>query len=171
MSALFSVKDKIALVTGGTSGIGFMIAQGLVKAGVKVYVASRKQQACDDTQQALSALGQCTAIVADLSTEAGCDALVCELEKAEDSLDILVNNAGLTWGAPLEEYPDQAWDKINNLNVKAAFTMTKTNPARIGIRTASGKNIRRMLSIRILSRSPARSLTTIPNPVSASVRA
>ncbi len=125
MSALFSVNDKTALVTGGTSGIGFMIAQGLVKAGVKVYVASRKQQACDDTQQALSALGQCTAIVADLSTEAGCDALVCELEKTEDSLDILINNAGLTWGAPLEEYPDQAWDKINNLNVKAAFTMTK----------------------------------------------
>ncbi|OUS28849.1 3-oxoacyl-ACP reductase [Gammaproteobacteria bacterium 45_16_T64] len=125
MSQLFSVKDKVALVTGGTSGIGFMIAQGLVNAGAKVYVASRKQQACDDTQHTLSAQGQCTAIVADLSTEDGCDALVKALKKNEDCLDILVNNAGLTWGAPLEEYPDKAWDKINNLNVKAAFTMTK----------------------------------------------
>lgn len=125
MSQLFSVNGKVALVTGGTSGIGFMIAQGLVSAGAKVYIASRKQQACDEAQQALSAYGQCTAIVADISTEAGCEGLVNAIRDQEDSLDILVNNAGLTWGAPLEEYPDQAWDKIHNVNVKAAFTMTK----------------------------------------------
>ncbi|MCG8670085.1 MAG: SDR family oxidoreductase [Pseudomonadales bacterium] len=125
MSQIFSLKGKVALVTGGTSGIGYMIAEGLVKHGAKVYVASRKQQACDETAAALSAHGECLAIPADLSTEAGCAQLVEELQQREQSLHILVNNAGVTWGAPLDEYPDEAWDKIFNLNLKSAFTMTK----------------------------------------------
>ncbi|MCG8312223.1 MAG: SDR family oxidoreductase [Pseudomonadales bacterium] len=125
MSDLFSLAGKTALVTGGTSGIGLMIATGLVKHGAKVYVASRKQQVCEETAQALSALGECVGIPADLSTEDGCAKLVSALQEREDKIHILVNNAGVTWGAPLEEYPDEAWDKIFNLNLKAAFTMTK----------------------------------------------
>ncbi|HAU14793.1 MAG TPA: 3-oxoacyl-ACP reductase [Gammaproteobacteria bacterium] len=125
MSSLFSVNGKIALVTGGTSGIGYMIAQGLVKHGVKVYVASRKAEACANTAEALSAFGTCIGIPADLSTEQGCVDLVNEIQQREGRLNILVNNAGVTWGAPLEQSPADAWDKIQNLNVKSAFVMTQ----------------------------------------------
>lgn len=125
MSDIFSLKGKTALVTGGTSGIGYMIAEGLVKHGARVYVASRKVDACEETAQTLSAFGECFALPADLSTEEGCDSLVQAISSREDRLHILVNNAGVTWGAPLEEYPDEAWDRIFRLNVKSAFTMTK----------------------------------------------
>lgn len=125
MSDLFSIQGKIALVTGGTSGIGYMIAQGLVKHGAKVYVASRKADACDKTAQELSAFGTCIGIPADLSTEAGCIGLAEELKQREGKLNILVNNAGVTWGAPFDQYPGEAWDKIQNLNVKSAFMMTQ----------------------------------------------
>ncbi|MDX1693151.1 MAG: glucose 1-dehydrogenase [Ketobacteraceae bacterium] len=125
MSDIFSLRGKTALVTGGTSGIGYMIAEGLIKHGAKVYVASRKAEACEETAQTLSAHGTCIGIPADLSTEAGCQTLVNKLCEKESAMHILVNNAGVTWGAPLEEYPDEAWDRILNLNVKSAFTMTK----------------------------------------------
>lgn len=125
MSSIFSIEGKIALVTGGTSGIGYMIAEGLVKHGAKVYVASRKAEACAATAEALSQLGSCVGIAADLSTEQGCVDLVNEIQQREGKLHILVNNAGVTWGAPLEDYPGSAWDKIQNLNVKSAFVMTQ----------------------------------------------
>lgn len=125
MNGIFSIQNKVALVTGGTSGIGYMIAQGLVKHGAKVYVASRKADACQKTAQELSAFGTCIGIPADLSTEAGCAGLAAELQQREDRLHILVNNAGVTWGAPLDSYPGDAWDKIQNLNVKSAFLMTQ----------------------------------------------
>ena len=125
MSSLFTVEGRIALVTGGTSGIGYMIAQGLVKNGAKVYVASRKAEACAKTAEELSAFGTCIGIPADLSSEQGCLDLVNEIQQREGKLNILVNNAGVTWGAPLEQYPGEAWDKIQNLNVKSAFVMTQ----------------------------------------------
>jgi len=125
MNSLFSIANKIALVTGGTSGIGYMIAEGLVKHGAKVYVASRKAEACAKTAEALSKIGMCIGIPADLSTEQGCVELVNEIQQREGKLSILVNNAGVTWGAPLEDYPGSAWDKIQNLNVKSAFVMTQ----------------------------------------------
>lgn len=125
MNSLFSIAGKIALVTGGTSGIGYMIAQGLVKNGAKVYVASRKAEACAKTAEALSEYGTCIGIPADLSTEQGCVDLVSEIQQREGKLNVLVNNAGVTWGAPLEQYPGAAWDKIQNLNVKSAFVMTQ----------------------------------------------
>jgi NAD(P)-dependent dehydrogenase (short-subunit alcohol dehydrogenase family) len=122
---LFSITGKVALVTGGSRGIGAMIARGFVEAGAKVYISARKEAECTETASALSELGTCIAIPADLSTEAGCRALADEIADREPSLDILVNNAGANWGAPLAEFPDSAWDKVLALNVKAVFHLTK----------------------------------------------
>lgn len=124
MKDLFSVEGKVALVTGGTRGIGRMIAQGLVEAGARVIVASRKEEACRETEAALSKLGSCVGIPADLSSEAGAVALAEAVAQREPRLHVLVNNAGANWGAPLEEYPDSAWDKVLNLNVKGVFHLT-----------------------------------------------
>ena len=125
MKDLFSVSGKVALVTGGTRGIGLMIARGYAEAGAKVYVASRKQDACDATAAELSKLGTCIGIAADLGSEAGCRALAAAVSDAEPRLHVLVNNAGANWGAPLEEHPDAALDKLWSLNVKGPFHLTR----------------------------------------------
>jgi NAD(P)-dependent dehydrogenase (short-subunit alcohol dehydrogenase family) len=122
---LFSVEGKVALVTGGTRGIGLMIARGFAEAGAKVYVASRKQDACDATAAELSKRGTCLGIAADLGSEAGCRALAVAIAEAEPRLHVLVNNAGANWGAPLEEHPDAALDKLWSLNVKGPFHLTR----------------------------------------------
>lgn len=123
---LFSLDGRTALVTGGTSGIGRMIADGLIDAGVRVYVASRKAEACARVGAELSERGTCIGIAADLSTEAGCLALAAAIAEREDRIHLLVNNAGATWGAPLEEYPDAAFDKTFAINVKGVFHLTRT---------------------------------------------
>ena len=125
MKDLFSVDGKVALVTGGTRGIGLMMARGLVAHGAKVYVASRNADACEAAAQELSALGTCIGIPASLGSEAGCNALAEEIARREVKLHVLVNNAGANWGAPIAEYPDAAWDKVLALNVKAVFHLTR----------------------------------------------
>ncbi len=125
MTDLFSIAGKTALVTGGSRGIGKMIATGYVEAGAKVYVSSRKAEACDEVAAELSAVGECFALPADLSTEPGCRALAAALAEREPLLHILVNNAGNTWGAPFEEFDDAAWDRVLSLNVKGVFHTTK----------------------------------------------
>ena len=125
MTDLFSIAGKTALVTGGSRGIGKMIASGYVDAGAKVYVSSRDADACAATAAELSEIGQCIAVPANLSTEAGCAALAGVFAGLEDRLDIVVNNAGNTWGAPIEEYDDAAWDRVLSLNVKGVFHTTK----------------------------------------------
>jgi len=125
MTDLFSIAGKTALVTGGSRGIGKMIASGYVDAGAKVYVSSRDADACAATAAELSEIGQCIAVPANLSTEAGCAALAGVLAGLEDRLDIVVNNAGNTWGAPIEEFDDAAWDRVLSLNVKGVFHTTK----------------------------------------------
>jgi NAD(P)-dependent dehydrogenase (short-subunit alcohol dehydrogenase family) len=122
---LFSIAGKTALVTGGSRGIGRMIAGGFVEAGAKVYVSSRRADACEAVAAELSEVGVCIALPADLSTESGCRELAEELTRREDRLDVLVNNAGNTWGAPLEEFDDAAWDRVLSLNVKGVFHTTK----------------------------------------------
>ena len=125
LERLFGLGGKTALVTGGGQGIGRMIAQGLIEAGATVYIASRKIEQCEQTAKELSEFGVCHALAADVSTEAGCRALVDAYLEREQSLSILVNNSGANWGAPFAEYPDSAWDRVMNLNVRGAFTLIK----------------------------------------------
>jgi NAD(P)-dependent dehydrogenase (short-subunit alcohol dehydrogenase family) len=122
---LFSVKGKVALVTGGGSGIGWMIAEGFARAGARVYIASRKKEELEARIGELGGDGECSAIVADLSTEAGCNALGDEIEGREPKLDILVNNAGANWGEAYETFPESAWDRVLDLNVKGVFHLTR----------------------------------------------
>jgi len=125
MKDLFSIAGKIALVTGGSRGIGLMIARGFVEAGATVYISSRKAEVCDRVAKELSAAGRCISLPADLGTEAGARALTAAFTAREQELHILVNNAGANWGAPLAEYPDSAWDKVLALNVKSIFHLTR----------------------------------------------
>jgi len=122
---LFSVEGKTALVTGGSRGIGLMIARGYVEGGAKVYVSSRKQQACDEAAAELGKAGTCIALPGDISTAEGVAALAADLAAREEKLDILVNNAGTNWGAPLAEYGDDAFQKVLATNVKAVFNLTR----------------------------------------------
>jgi NAD(P)-dependent dehydrogenase (short-subunit alcohol dehydrogenase family) len=125
MGDLFSVEGKTAVVTGGSRGIGLMIARGFVEGGARVYVSSRKAEACQRVAEELSAAGECLAVPADLSTEAGCRRLAAEVREHEDRVQVLVNNAGATWGAPLEDYPAAAWDKVLALNLEAPFFLSR----------------------------------------------
>ena len=124
---LFSIKGKTALVTGGSRGIGEMIAAGFLASGAKVYISSRKADACDATAKRLSeAYGaQCISLPADLSQMAGVESLAKRLSEREAKLDILVNNAGASWGAPLESFPETGWDKVMDTNVKGVFFLTQ----------------------------------------------
>ncbi len=121
---LFSVSGKVAVVTGGSRGIGAMIASGLVRAGCRVYITARKAAECDAKAAELSAFGECISVPLDLAARGSADELVRVVGEREDRLHILVNNAGASWGAPLEEYPLEAFDKVLNINVKALFELT-----------------------------------------------
>ena len=125
MQNLFDISGKVALVTGGSRGIGYMIAQGFVEAGAKVYISARKADICDAAAAELSKLGQCVSIPGDISTEAGALALAEAVAAREDRLHVLVNNAGANWGAPIAEFPDAAFDKVLNTNVKGVFHLTR----------------------------------------------
>ncbi len=126
MSELFSIAGKTALVTGGGRGIGEMIVRGYAAAGAKVYLCSRKLDVCEAIAEELRDAGHdVTALGADLSTEPACAQLAGELEGREAKLDILVNNAGATWGAPLEEFDEAAWERVLSLNVKGVFFTTR----------------------------------------------
>lgn len=125
MKDLFSVAGKTALVTGGSRGIGLMIARGLVENGVKTYISSRKADVCDAVAAELSQHGTCLSLPADLAAADGAVKLAKQLSEREPALHILVNNAGANWGAPLNDYPDDAWDKVLGLNVKSVFNLTR----------------------------------------------
>lgn len=120
---LFSVKGKVALVTGGSRGIGKMIAEGLVAAGCKVYITARKAEACDATAAELGE--NCISMPCDISSVEGCRQLAARIAEHESKLDILVNNAGAAWGAEFEDFPEIGWDKVMDLNVKSPFFLTQ----------------------------------------------
>ena len=125
MQNLFSLQGRTALITGGSRGIGRMIAEGFLAQGAKVYISSRKAKACDQTAAELSALGTCISLPGDVSTVEGAHALVAAYAQREGALDILVNNAGAAWGAPFDEFPESGWDKVVDLNLKAPFFLTQ----------------------------------------------
>ncbi len=126
MNNLFDISGKVALVTGGSRGIGATIAEGYVASGVRTYISSRKADACDAMAERLSEQGECVSIPADLSSAEGIRFLAEEIASREKQLDILVNNAGATWGAPLEEFPQAAWDKVMEINVKSPFFLAQS---------------------------------------------
>ena len=126
MNNLFSIEGKIALVTGGSRGIGEMIAAGFLANGAKVYISSRKAEVCDETAKRLQEQygGECVSLPADLSNLNGIESLVNNLPDGE-KLDILVNNAGASWGEPIDEYSEKGWDKVMDTNVKGVFFLTQ----------------------------------------------
>lgn len=143
MHPYFSLQGRTALVTGGTRGIGKMIAKAFVEAGAHVYVCSRDVEACHQTAEELGAMGTCHGVAANLATEEGVRELAARLGEQITHLDILVNNAGTTWGAPLESYPVKGWEKVMQFNVTSVFSCIQqflpllrkagsaANPARI----------------------------------------
>jgi NAD(P)-dependent dehydrogenase (short-subunit alcohol dehydrogenase family) len=124
MSELFDVSGRTALVTGGSRGIGLMIARGLVQAGARVIVSSRKADDVEAAARELSELGDCQAIPGDISTPQGAEALAAATSARFARLDILVNNAGAVWGAPLEDFPPSGWEKVLHTNVEGVFHLT-----------------------------------------------
>jgi len=122
-NTLFRLDGRVALVTGGSRGIGRMIAAGFIGQGAKVYVSSRKAEACEETAAALGP--NCIALPADVATVAGGRELAEKLAALEPKLDILVNNAGAAWGEPFENFPEKGWDKVMDLNVKSPFFLTQ----------------------------------------------
>jgi 2-deoxy-D-gluconate 3-dehydrogenase len=124
---IFSIRGKVALVTGGSRGIGEMIAAGFLAAGARVYISSRKADVCDATAERLAATygGTCISLPADLSQMSGIESLAARLAEKEDRLDILVNNAGAAWGASIESFPEVGWDKVMDTNVKGVFFLTQ----------------------------------------------
>jgi len=124
-TGLFDISGKVALVTGGASGMGRMIAEGLLQAGAKVYITSRKPADCEAAAAEMSRIGTCIGIAADLDPPEAVVELANKIKALEDKLDILINNAGRTWGAPLESFPDKAWAPVMAVNVQGPFTLIR----------------------------------------------
>ena len=125
MNDLFSLQGRTALITGGSRGIGRMIAEGFLAQGARVYISARKAAACDKAAGELSAYGPCLSLPGDVSTVEGARALAAAFAAREQQLDILVNNAGAAWAAPFDEFPESGWDKVVDLNMKAPFFLTQ----------------------------------------------
>jgi NAD(P)-dependent dehydrogenase (short-subunit alcohol dehydrogenase family) len=125
MKNLFSVEGKVALVTGGSRGIGYMIARGYVENGVKTYISARKADACDAAAAELSKLGTCISIPADLGKLDDVKRLAKTIAAQEPKLHILVNNAGANWAEPIDAYGESGWDKVVDTNLKAVFFLTR----------------------------------------------
>jgi NAD(P)-dependent dehydrogenase (short-subunit alcohol dehydrogenase family) len=125
MKNLFDLQGRVALVTGGSRGIGKMIATGFLHQGAKVYITARKAAACDATAEELSAIGPCVSLPIDVSTIEGARQLAAEIARREPRLDILVNNAGAAWGESFDTFPETGWDKVVDLNMKTPFFLTQ----------------------------------------------
>ena len=142
---LFSLKGRTALITGGSRGIGRMIAHAYLVQGARVYVSARDADVCSQTAAQLSEFGEVIALPADVSTLEGVNALVRNVAQREESLDILVNNAGTAWGAPYDEFPEAGWDKVVDLNLKAPFFLTQClTPL---LRKAVGRGLPKVINI------------------------
>ena len=147
MSTLFSLKGRSALITGGSRGIGRMIAEGLVQSGVRVYITARKAEACDATAAELSEQGTCVSLPGDISTKEGLASVVARLREHETNLDILVNNAGAAWGAPFDEFSEDGWDKVMDLNLKAMFFLTQALAPDLRAAAAAGDHLAKVINV------------------------
>ncbi len=147
VNALFSLEGRVALVTGGSRGIGEMIAEGFLRQGARVYITARKAEACDATAERLSALGECRSLPGDLSTPDGLASVVERFTSQEQSLDVLVNNAGAAWGAPFDEFPESGWDKVMDLNVKSLFFLTQALAPQLRAVGQGGDHLAKVVNI------------------------
>jgi NAD(P)-dependent dehydrogenase (short-subunit alcohol dehydrogenase family) len=146
MQNLFSLEGRVALVTGGSRGIGAMIVKGFLTYGAKrVYITARKAAACDAAAEALSAFGECVSLPGDISTMEGIQGLADRIKEREDKLDILVNNAGAAWGAAFDEFPEAGWDKTVDLNMKTPFFLTQALIA--PLRAAAKERVAKVINI------------------------
>ncbi len=146
MKNLFNVSGKIAVVTGGSRGIGAMIAAGYVENGVKTYICSRNLEQAEETAEILSEKGICIALQADLATSEGIEKFVADISSREEKLDILVNNAGAVWAAPIDDFPESGWDKVMDINVKSVFFLTQKFLPLLRASTTD-KNLGRIINI------------------------
>lgn len=144
---LFSLQGRTALITGGSRGIGRMIAEGFLAQGARVYISARKADACDATAKELSAFGHCVSLPADVSTVEGVKGLVDAYARHEKTLDILVNNAGAAWGAPYDEFPESGWDKVVDLNLKTPFFLTQALTPMLRTAAAAGGHLAKVINI------------------------
>lgn len=142
---LFSLQGRTALITGGSRGIGRMIAEGFLAQGARVYISARKAQACDQTAQELSKEGHCVSLPCDVSTVAGCHELAAAYARHEPTLDVLVNNAGAAWGEDFDLFPENGWDKVLDLNLKTPFFLTKSLSAQL--RAAAKVHVGKVINI------------------------
>jgi NAD(P)-dependent dehydrogenase (short-subunit alcohol dehydrogenase family) len=146
MQNLFSLEGRVAVVTGGSRGIGAMIAKGFLTYGAKrVYITARKAAACDAAAEALSQYGECVSLPGDISTMEGIEGLAKRIIEREDKLDILVNNAGAAWGAAFDEFPESGWDKTVDLNMKTPFFLTQALIA--PLRAAAQDRVAKVINI------------------------
>ena len=125
MNEIFSIRNRTAIVTGGARGIGRMIAEGFTKAGAKVYITARDEKKCAEAANQMSGFGTCLPLPVDLSDPGNIKTMSEQFARQEDKLDILVNNAGKSWGAPLESFPDKAWNSVMSVNVQSPFTLVR----------------------------------------------
>lgn len=146
MSELFSLAGRVAIVTGGSRGIGKMIARGFLQHGVSaLYITARKAEACFKAAEELSAFGKCVAIPCDISTTEGIAAFVAEFRKHESKLDVLVNNAGAAWGESFDTFPEKGWDRTVDLNMKTPFFLTQAlHPE---LRAAAAARVAKVINI------------------------
>ena len=148
MKDIFSLKGRVALVTGGSRGIGAMIVQGLLEHGCsRVYITARKAVQCDQAAKELSMYGECISIPGDISTQAGIEKLAGEIAQREERLDILVNNAGAAWGAAFDEYPESGWDKTVDLNLKTPFFLTQALAPQLRAAAANNGHLAKVINI------------------------
>jgi NAD(P)-dependent dehydrogenase (short-subunit alcohol dehydrogenase family) len=145
MNDLFSLQGRTALVTGGSRGIGRMIAKGFLSQGARVYISSRKAAACEETARELSSVGPCFPLPADVSTVEGARGLAAAYASREGSLDILVNNAGAAWGETFDTFPEKGWDKVMDLNLKSPFFLTQALHG--ALRTAANSRPAKVINI------------------------
>lgn len=149
-SAAFDITGRTVLITGGARGIGLMLAEGLLRAGATVLISTRRPEAAAEAEAALKGfaeVGDVHAIAADISTEEGCQALATAVREHTDRLDGLVNNAGATWGAPFDDFPPDAWDKVLGVNIKTPFRLAQLLRPLLDARAAAGLDPARIINI------------------------